>query len=67
MKQLRQTWKKVKKESNMNNEYSVDIVFETKKESKRIKKKKKSKIKVILGIVLTILVLLGTIIIVRLV
>lgn len=49
----------------MNNEYSFDIVIENKEESKRIKKK--SKIKVILGIVLTILVLLGTIIIVRLI
>lgn len=51
----------------MNSEYSFDIVIGNKEESKRIKKKKKSKIKVILGIVLTILVLLGTIIIVRLI
>ena len=51
----------------MNSEYSFDIVIENKEESRRIKKEKKSKIKVILGIVLTILVLLGTIIIVRLV
>ena len=49
----------------MNSEYSFDIVIGNKEESKRIKKK--NKIKVILGIVLTILVLLGTIIIVRLV
>lgn len=49
----------------MNNEYSFDIVIENKEESKRIKKK--SKTKVILGIVLTILVLLGTIIIMRLI
>lgn len=49
----------------MNSEYSFDIVIENKEESKRIKKK--NKIKVILGIVLTILVLLGTIIIVRLI
>ena len=49
----------------MNSEYSFDIVIGNKEESKRIKKK--SKTKVILGIVLTILVLLGTIIIVRLI
>lgn len=49
----------------MNSEYSFDIVIENKEENKRIKKK--SKTKVILGIVLTILVLLGTIIIVRLI